>query len=54
MAGRPYYPKVRGRGAQSGPEGRGRALRAVPSAVAAGGATHSPLRGEVVCRQGTE
>jgi len=33
--------QVRGHGVQSRAEERGRGLRAVPSAVAAGGATHS-------------
>ncbi|XP_037731879.1 uncharacterized PE-PGRS family protein PE_PGRS10-like, partial [Drosophila subpulchrella] len=50
LVGGSTHPQVRGRGAQSGREERGwgRALRAIPFAVAAGGATHSPLRGGVV------
>jgi len=54
LVGGSTHPQVRGRGAQSGTEERGwgRALRAIPSAVAAGGATHSPLRGGVVRKRG--
>jgi len=47
LVGSSTHPQVRGRGAQPEERGWGRAMRAIPSAVVAGGATHSPLRGGV-------